>query len=335
VLDYNLLVIGTYAVSSLIDEIILSDIDLDKKNDLIVCNGQQTSIIKLTEKETTVVVMKNLKYYPELGTVTVWPGNTNNDKIVNEFDIIPIVKNWYEQGPSRGDNAEDWTGQKVKVWQKQAATFADTNGDGIVDQKDILLLAKHWGKEINQDKYSDKAAPVVKSLKAKEIDHVKELEKFRLMYRELKEGVQYEHTKDVELALIKLMNYAFLLSNPQKTQVLQAYPNPFRIECWIPFSLASQADEIILKIYNVSGQLIKVLNLQGNFTKGDYKACRYDSGEFIRNNKDITRFPHAIYWDGKDDNYNEVASGIYFYQLIVKEGSKVIANSVERVTRLR
>lgn len=76
-----------------------------------------------------------------------------------------------------------------------------------------------------------------------------------------------------------------------KNELLQNYPNPFNPETWIPYSLANPA-EVSLSIYNSVGNVI----IQ--------KALGYhQSGR------------HSVYWDGKNENGESVASGIYYYQL--------------------
>ena len=83
---------------------------------------------------------------------------------------------------------------------------------------------------------------------------------------------------------------------PLKTEVKQNYPNPFNPETWIPFSVAS--DTVVqLIVYNYNGTVIREIDL-GMVSQGSYI------------NKD-----EAIYWDGRNQYGEEVASGVYFYRL--------------------
>ena len=86
------------------------------------------------------------------------------------------------------------------------------------------------------------------------------------------------------------------LMTPRETQLLANYPNPFNPETWIPYELAESAT-VTLRIYGVSGTLVRTLNL------GHQPAGRYHQ----RN--------RAAYWDGKNELGEPVASGIYFYTL--------------------
>ena len=88
--------------------------------------------------------------------------------------------------------------------------------------------------------------------------------------------------------------------NRVETELLANYPNPFNPETWIPFRLAEDAD-VMLTIYDVSGKEVRGLDI------GHSKAGIYES-----RNK-------AIYWDGRNDLGESVASGIYFYHLMAGE----------------
>ena len=80
------------------------------------------------------------------------------------------------------------------------------------------------------------------------------------------------------------------------TSLLQNYPNPFNPEIWIPFQLSQDA-EVVISIYDVSGQQVRTLPI------GFKPADIYSSAE------------RAIYWDGRNANGESVSSGVYFYRL--------------------
>ena len=83
---------------------------------------------------------------------------------------------------------------------------------------------------------------------------------------------------------------------PARTELLGNYPNPFNPETWIPYRLAEDAD-VTLAIYDLSGSIVRRLNV------GHRIAAVYESRD------------KAIYWDGKTEFGERVASGIYFYHL--------------------
>ena len=83
---------------------------------------------------------------------------------------------------------------------------------------------------------------------------------------------------------------------PDTTSLLANYPNPFNPETWIPYQLSEPA-EVTLHIYAVDGRLIRALAL------GHQLAGMYQSKNRV------------VYWDGRNEVGERVASGVYFYTL--------------------
>ena len=76
--------------------------------------------------------------------------------------------------------------------------------------------------------------------------------------------------------------------------MLPNYPNPFNPETWIPFDLAEDAT-VEIEVYSEKGALIRRLSL--GYT---------DAGIYRQQDK-------AAYWDGRNANGEQIASGVYFY----------------------
>jgi len=83
---------------------------------------------------------------------------------------------------------------------------------------------------------------------------------------------------------------------PKATALLQNYPNPFNPETWIPFEL-NQDSEVSLTIYDMAGRLVRRLDIGFQ-----------EAGTYLRRDQ-------AIYWDGRTQSGEQVASGTYFYTL--------------------
>ncbi len=83
---------------------------------------------------------------------------------------------------------------------------------------------------------------------------------------------------------------------PALTELLSNYPNPFNPETWIPFRLAEDAS-VSLTIYGATGELVRTIEL------GFTPAALYENKS------------ESIYWDGRNEFGEHVASGIYFYHL--------------------
>ena len=89
---------------------------------------------------------------------------------------------------------------------------------------------------------------------------------------------------------------AVLTVLPEATGLLPNYPNPFNPETWIPYQLAVPSN-VTLHIYSVKGALVRTLAV------GHQPAGTYHSRS------------RAAYWNGRNEQGEKVASGIYFYTL--------------------
>ena len=85
---------------------------------------------------------------------------------------------------------------------------------------------------------------------------------------------------------------------PDKTKLLDNFPNPFNPETWIPYQLSKPAN-VTLTIYNMRGVVVRQLKL------GQQPAGVY------------TNRSRAIHWDGRNEFGEKVAAAAYFYQLQV------------------
>jgi len=103
----------------------------------------------------------------------------------------------------------------------------------------------------------------------------------------------------------------------------QNYPNPFNPETRIPFTVGDEKCEdpgrqykVSLRIYNILSQLVAVPVLQGG-TGGVAGGVRLDRVL-------LTCGDYVAYWDGKYmGTKNEVASGVYLYELRI-DGSSLV-----------
>ncbi len=83
---------------------------------------------------------------------------------------------------------------------------------------------------------------------------------------------------------------------PYQTRGFPNYPNPFNPETWIPFQL-HKAAHVRITVYDILGRKVRRFDL-GYQAAGYYKTRE-----------------RAVYWDGRNDMNERVASGAYFYRL--------------------
>ena len=159
---------------------------------------------------------------------------------------------------------------------------ADMNNNGVIDAGDLLLIAA----AIEQAN----AAPSLHSETLVEVFTASEVRHWLRLARQqgLTEGLYGRGVLFLEQLL--------MLLTPEETLLLANYPNPFNPETWIPYQL-SKSGSVNVSIYAADGKLVRTLTL------GHQAAGIYESRS------------RAVYWDGRNDLGEPVASGVYFYTL--------------------
>ncbi|MCD6506085.1 IPT/TIG domain-containing protein [Candidatus Poribacteria bacterium] len=114
-------------------------------------------------------------------------------------------------------------------------------------------------------------------------------------------SIRVRGSNEVKIGMLPKLSL-ILHAVPEATSLGQNYPNPFNPETWIPFRLSERA-EVKIRIFDVSGKLVRVLDL-GKLEPGYYE--------------DRSR---AAYWDGRNEIGEKVTSGVYIYQLLVGDRS--------------
>ena len=156
---------------------------------------------------------------------------------------------------------------------------ADVNGDGTVNILDLVVIAGMFDGAA--------AAPSAQPQGTLTVAEVRGwLTDARAL--EVKDPIMKRGIMMLEQLLISL--------TPTETKLLPNYPNPFNPETWIPYRLAEDAF-VTLTIYDGAGQVVRTIDL------GHQTAAAYESRS------------KAIYWDGRNQVGESVASGVYFYHL--------------------
>ena len=161
---------------------------------------------------------------------------------------------------------------------------ADVNGDGVVSILDLILVSQGIGST------TASAAPAIE---AESVDPAT-IEAWIAQAR-LEDDGSIAFRQGIE----NLQNLLYSLI-PEETALHRNYPNPFNPETWIPYQLAESA-EVTLTIYDMNGRLVRRLAV------GHQGAGMYQTRS------------RAVYWDGRNQLGESVASGLYFYTLTAGE----------------
>ena len=105
------------------------------------------------------------------------------------------------------------------------------------------------------------------------------------------------------------------LSNPDEFKLYQNYPNPFNNQTTIKYDIPTMMVNMVdveIHIYNTLGKLVKTID-EGDKSVGQYTTV----------------------WDGKNDDGDNVSSGVYFYQLRAKVDGQSDFNKTMKMVIVR
>ena len=212
---------------------------------------------------------------------------------------------------------------QIRIVVEGQLASGDVNRDGVVSILDLILVARQLGKRVPADSPVDvnsdgvvsildlilvsqgignttaSAAPValnpdlIGAIEAESVDPAT-IEAWIAQAR-LEDDGSIAFRQGIE----NLQNLLYSLI-PEETALHRNYPNPFNPETWIPYQLAESA-EVTLTIYDMNGRLVRRLAV------GHQGAGMYQSRS------------RAVYWDGRNQLGESVASGLYFYTLTAGE----------------
>ena len=160
-----------------------------------------------------------------------------------------------------------------------AENRADVNGDGMVNILDLVLVAGMLDNAAGAPLIDLGGTEMLRTTKVSEwLEAARQLD---LTDPAIPRGIEY---------LEKLLEAL----TPERTALLPNFPNPFNPETWIPYQLARDS-HVRISIYNAKGILVRHLDV-GLQPEGFYTDKHY-----------------AAYWDGRNEDGELLASGLYVY----------------------
>ena len=196
--------------------------------------------------------------YPDCENILVFPGDTDNNGIVELNDILPVGIYFNETGVPRLSNSFLWKPHSVAGWDILPATYADANGDGIVDGRDVIGIGVNWSAthEISGKMYT-------LEMSEKLVRNEEYLSNFKQLYHAL--NGNGEPIQTIKAELEKLLNF----ETPDKKSILQNYPNPFNSTTVIRFSIPSSGN-ISINLYDLLGNKIATLIDKSFYFTGEH-----------------------------------------------------------------
>lgn len=225
---------------------------------------------------------RNQEILAQLSLDRVYPGDTNNDGIVDEYDILLIAVHFLIAGQSRSLKTFAFSPQRAILWDSIPATYADANGDGLVDEKDIVGIGVNWGKTHRPSDENSSFSVDDEILTACRGS-------IMTIYRSLPDNsAAYSSMRNLLSGILGVTDQL-----PQQSILYPNYPNPFNSATCIGFYIG-QDQTVSLSINNLLGQTV-VKPYNQVFLKSGY---------------------YNYYFSAED-----IPAGAYYYRLITPDRS--------------
>jgi len=98
------------------------------------------------------------------------------------------------------------------------------------------------------------------------------------------------------------VEYNFTVTNSLQLMNVYNYPNPFSSDTYFTFKLTTIPEELKIKIFTIAGRLVKQFDLKASELNYDF---------------------NRIFWDGRDQDGDLLANGVYLYKIITSKSGEV------------
>lgn len=118
-----------------------------------------SSIANLCPGVYTLTVNSSGSTVSTIKTVTiglngcVWPGDSDNNTVANNWDLLPIALGYGQQGFSRNPASSNWAGFYAPNWNVVGGLAGlpdykhiDCDGNGLIDLNDVAVIAQNYGQ---------------------------------------------------------------------------------------------------------------------------------------------------------------------------------------------
>lgn len=166
----------------------------------------------------------------------VYPGDTNDDGIVDVIDVLPIAICYENTGAARPSGSLTWGPQPI--YQMWTGCHADCDGNGVVDSADVHGVIENW-------------FAVHAALAAPEVDRLSVCSK---ILEAIDRGCSGRGASALRNAVLDYMQSRLGVSFAWKLD--QNSPNPFEETTQVCFTIPHAAPSATLKVYDAAGRLV-------------------------------------------------------------------------------
>lgn len=189
---------------------------------------------------------RNENIRSQLIPIEVYPGDCDNNGVVDAGDILPIGVYFHNAGFQRDEHSVDWNPLSSTRWYSKASTYADVNGDGIIDERDIIGIGVNWGNS------------EVSSSISYEIDlsNMQMLRRHRDAFVSIYKSLQGDNEVITEMRSILESIITDSDLSPNQYSLAQNFPNPFNSTTIIKYNIP-ESKTATLTIFDQSGRKVR------------------------------------------------------------------------------
>ena|GEM_PF-1165907 len=215
----------------------------------------------------------------------VWPGDTNNDGVVDEADVLPLVVYWHARGARRDvPSPSAWEEQGVRLWDPDSAAYADADGSGRVEVADLLPIGLNWGR-------THVLAGGAKICRPRIRDHGPYLARYEALHRSVVGAPPGTGLEAVRVHLESLIAEARGSRVGSGDRLLGFDPNPCRRGTRVHLAIG-RPGPVDVAVFDVTGRRVATLLA-----------------------RDLPAGAHEVFWDGSNAAGRAVAPGVYLCRM--------------------
>jgi hypothetical protein len=197
---------------------------------------------------------RNLNLALQVSNEFVYPGDTDNNGVVNAQDILPIGVYFHQSGMARQETSFAWEAAPTLLWSAPEASYADANGDGSVDERDAIAIGINWHYTHSSSAQSYEISPDEAQA------HRATLEALYALLSGASAPVL-----EMKALLESILNIASPV--PVEFSVSQNYPNPFNGSTRLSFTLP-EANKVTVIVTDILGRVVATPLVDVPFTSG-------------------------------------------------------------------
>ena len=235
----------------------------------------------------------------------------NSDSNINVLDIVGVVNFILNGGKKSGEIPVD---QQIHLYMKNDTLFADApvaiggiqfDLSGTTSVEEIQKLKALEGFESGYALQENSLRLLYFSMSGKTIPASNQIPLLKLTKGTAITEAVFANKTGIPISFDFLVSeVGKIIENPKKlvAELGQNYPNPFSRLTTLPIRFYEPVDEAILRIFNLSGQELRVIKLPNPVV-----------GE------------HLLQWD------SGINKGLFVYKLVVRQGNKQIVCPVRKM----